>query len=730
MAAAAWARGFAPGRASGSSRDRPGRPPSRTAAAVRGPDAARRAAYDLLRAVDERDAYANLVLPGAAARARSRGARRRVRDRARVRHPAPPGTYDAVLEACVDRPLDRVDPPVLDLLRLGTHQLLAHAGARPRGRRVHRRAGARGRGGGPVGSSTRSCAGSRPTTWTAGWRRSPRRTPTDPVGHLAVVHSHPRWVVAGLPDRLRGSRGGDGARCCAADNEPPAGDPGRAARPVHASTSCSRPAAEARSLVPVRRRLAGRRPGRRRRGARRPGRGAGRGQPARRAGARRGAAWTAPTARWLDLCAGSGRQGRPARRRSPPSAARGCSRSSCSRTGPAWSPARRPARRPTWWSPTAGTARWRPARSTASCVDVPCTGLGALRRRPEARWRRQPADVAALAPLQRELLTPRSGGPARRRRRVRDLLPHLAETEAVVGDVLRAPATTVERSTRARCLPGVPDLGEGPDVQLWPHLHGTDAMFLALLRRATGSLSLRRRGHPDLAEHPVRRLRPAGRRGWPRSASADWLHVDVMDNHFVPNLTLGLPVVEALRQGHRAPARLPPDDRRPGPVGARLRRGRRGVGDLPRRGRARAGPAGARAARAGARGRGWRSSRRPPVEPYEDLLPELDMLLLMTVEPGFGGQAFLDVVLPKIRRARALMDQAGGEVWLQVDGGVSAETDRALRGGRRRRPRRRLGGLRRRRPGRGGRGACATAAGRRRRRSCHRAMCRSDPERP
>jgi ribulose-phosphate 3-epimerase len=63
-----------------------------------------------------------------------------------------------------------------------------------------------------------------------------------------------------------------------------------------------------------------------------------------------------------------------------------------------------------------------------------------------------------------------------------------------------------------------------------------------------------------------------------------------------------------------------------------------------------------------------------PVEPYEDLLPEVDMLLLMTVEPGFGGQGFLDLVLPKLRRARAMISARGGQVWLQVDGGVSAET--------------------------------------------------------
>ena len=63
-----------------------------------------------------------------------------------------------------------------------------------------------------------------------------------------------------------------------------------------------------------------------------------------------------------------------------------------------------------------------------------------------------------------------------------------------------------------------------------------------------------------------------------------------------------------------------------------------------------------------------------PIEPYADLLPELDMVLLMTVEPGFGGQAFLDVMLPKLRRTRALVDATGGDIWVQVDGGISAET--------------------------------------------------------
>jgi 16S rRNA (cytosine967-C5)-methyltransferase len=116
-------------------------------------------------------------------------------------------------------------------------------------------------------------------------------------------------------------------------------------------------------------------------------------------------------------------------------------------------------------------------------LDAPCTGLGALRRRPEVRWRRQPSDVAPLAALQGELLrravdAARPGGVVA----YVTCSPHLAETRAVVGDLLRRRSDVVREDARP-LLPGVPALGPGPDVQLWPHQHGTDAMYLALLRR-------------------------------------------------------------------------------------------------------------------------------------------------------------------------------------------------------------------------------------------------------
>ncbi|MEU1376527.1 ribulose-phosphate 3-epimerase [Streptomyces triculaminicus] len=154
---------------------------------------------------------------------------------------------------------------------------------------------------------------------------------------------------------------------------------------------------------------------------------------------------------------------------------------------------------------------------------------------------------------------------------------------------------------------------------------------------------------------------------------ADWLHVDVMDNHFVPNLTLGMPIVESLLKATDTPLDchlMIEDPDRWAPQYAEA-----GAGSVTFHAEAAAAPV--RLARE-IRRQGARASMalKPatPIEPFEDLLPELDMLLIMTVEPGFGGQAFLDIMLPKIRRTRELISRHNLQLWLQVDGGVSEST--------------------------------------------------------
>jgi 16S rRNA (cytosine967-C5)-methyltransferase len=443
-------------------------------------DPARRAAFDVLRAVSERDAYANLALPALLAERGITG-----RDAAfateltygtcRTR-----GLLDAVISAAAGRPIDQIDSVLLDLLRLGSYQLL----------RTHVAGHA-------AVSTTVEQAGIEFDSVRAGFVNGVLRTiskrdeqswvnqlapdaATDPIGHAAFVHAHPRWIAQTFADAL-GADAGELDAALAADDGRPAVH--LAARPgvLSAVELAQTVDGEVGRYGPYAVYLAG-------------------GDPGRLAPIRDGQALVqdegsqlvaraltlAPVigtdrGRWLDLCAGPGGK----------TALIAAIAAQQGATVTAIEP--NPRRAEMVEQNTRGLAvevlrvDGRDTSLPAGgfdrvLVDAPCTGLGALRRRPEARWRRTPADVPTLATLQRELLASaialtRPGGVVL----YATCSPHLVETVGVVSDALRRyPVTALD----ARVLfEPVDNLGPGPYVQLWPHRHGTDAMFAAALRK-------------------------------------------------------------------------------------------------------------------------------------------------------------------------------------------------------------------------------------------------------
>jgi 16S rRNA (cytosine967-C5)-methyltransferase len=461
-------------------------------------DPARLAAYDVLRTVAEQDAYTNLVLPPLL---RSRGIRDRdaafatelVSGTIRRR-----GTYDAVLAANIDRQLGQVDPGVLDALRLGCHQVLSmrvpsHAAVGTtvdvvRARVGHRPAGF-------VNAVLRKVAAHDLEGWV---RRLAPDPATDPVGYAALAHAHPRWVVEAFGEALAAA----GAEAeldelLEADNDAPRVS--LVARPGLATPDELLAAAEGaeRGRSPWAVTMAG-------------------GDPGELAAVREGRAGVqdegsqlvalalteaavepvepqhgAPMERWLDLCAGPGGKaallaavaaGRGARllasERQPHRAELVRSGTRAARAGLLGviaADGTRPA--------------WRAGAFDRVLVDAPCSGLGALRRRPEARWRKTRGDLTALVALQRRLLKSaldavRPGGVVL----YATCSPVLAETAGVVTSVLESRPDAeiedvgpllaglgIEPGTAATAMPGT--------AQLWPHRHGTDAMFLALLRK-------------------------------------------------------------------------------------------------------------------------------------------------------------------------------------------------------------------------------------------------------
>ncbi len=470
-------------------RRRPGKPYRRPKK-----DPVRILAFEAIRAVDERDAYANLVLPPLLKKARE-NPDFDARDAALATELVygtlrRQGTYDAIIAACIDRPLREVDPPVLDVLALGAHQLLGtriptHAAVSASvelARVVLGDGRAR-----FVNAVLRKISQDDLDAWL---ERVAPPYDEDAEDHLAVVHSHPRWVVTALWDSLGGGRAGI-EDLLEADNERP--EVTLVARPGRSTADELLAAVGEESALPGRwspyavRMAEGGEPGAL--DAVREGRAGVQDEGSQLVAiALANAPLEGSDTRWLDGCAGPGGKaallGALAAQRGAsllaaekqPHRARLVERALAGNPGPYQVVAADGTRPP-----------WLPGVFDRVLVDVPCSGLGALRRRPEARWRRRPEDLEGFAPLQRSLLREalsavRVGGVVA----YATCSPHLAETRVVVDDVLRGRGgdpVEAEWLDARPLMPQVPALGDGPDVQLWPHLHGTDAMYLALLRR-------------------------------------------------------------------------------------------------------------------------------------------------------------------------------------------------------------------------------------------------------
>ncbi|KRF16284.1 RsmB/NOP family class I SAM-dependent RNA methyltransferase [Nocardioides sp. Soil796] len=459
-----------------------GRPPAPKAKV----DPPRAAAYDVLKLVRLEDAYTNLVLPHVLAEQGLSG-----RDAAFVTELVSgtirrQGTYDAIIRACLDRP--KVEAKVLDALRLGTHQLLSmrvptHAAISTTVDLVRARVGQ-----GPAGFTNAVLR--RVTEHDLDeWIRL--LAPADTLGFATIAHSHPRWVVEQLGHALAaGKRREELDALLAADNASPKVT--LVARPGLVTVDeLTEAGGEATGRTPYAVALPGGDPG------------AVEAVAQGRAGVQDegsqavALAWAAAPVegrdeRWLDACAGPGGKsalvaavaaGRDARllasERQEHRAGlvrRATAQVGAGMAGIVVADGTRPA--------------WAPGTFDRVLVDVPCSGLGALRRRPESRWRRTPEDVAGLVPLQRALLeqaviATRAGGVVG----YVTCSPVMAETREVVEHLL-ATRDDVELLDAPAILGSVPgvhlDDVAGPmpgTVQLWPHRHQTDAMFLALLRR-------------------------------------------------------------------------------------------------------------------------------------------------------------------------------------------------------------------------------------------------------
>jgi 16S rRNA (cytosine967-C5)-methyltransferase len=461
-------------------------------------DPARLVAFEVLRAVEAEDAYANLVLP---ARIRHHGLDKRDAGFAtELSYGAlrGQGTYDAILARCVDRPLDQLDPAILDALRIGAHQLLAmrvpaHAALDQTVGLARAVIGA-----GPsalINAVLRKVS----ARTLEEWLDLLLSTETDSTTIASIRYAHPEWIVRALRQSLvaHGRPAAEIDELLEADNAAPVvnlvalpgvgsldealeggatpgelvegsalssgGDLGRLASVRDGSTRVqdvgSQLVARAMAAVDL--------------------------------GAEAAPGSEGAGERWLDLCAGPGGKaallGALARQRGAHLLANEFAPHRAKLVRQALSAVPRDA-----WEVRTGDGRdlgtEQPESFDRVLVDVPCTGLGALRRRPESRWRRTPKDLVDLGPLQRQLLNSaldavKPGGVVA----YVTCSPHPAETTAVVSDALRKREDLELLDAGAALdsvsLTGHLEAGHELTAQLWPHVHHTDAMFLALIHK-------------------------------------------------------------------------------------------------------------------------------------------------------------------------------------------------------------------------------------------------------
>jgi len=464
----------------------------------RGGDLPRRTAYDVLAAVETRQSYANLLLPRLLAERGITGRDAALATELSYGTLRGLGTYDAVLAACSDRPLDKLDPPVLQVLRLGAHQLLAtrvaaHAAVATSVDLARAVAGPRVSG--YVNAVLRRVATRDLDAWLPLVAPDPA---ADAEGYLAVRYSYPRWIVAAYRDALGPAADAELAAALAAGNDRPrvtmaafpGGPPREAIMPE---------GAEPARWSPYGFTLAGGDPSSLVAG----GVAAVQDEASQLAAIALAAApLDGPDRLWLDMCAGPGGKARLLYGLAEEAGAQLIAadlhehRAALVRDALARTPRHRSGaavitadgRRPPW--PEAAFDR--------VLLDVPCSGLGALRRRPEARWRKSESDLPALAELQRALLRSalaacRPGGvvayvtcspvPAETRDVVTAVVSSTPATEILDAPAVLSPAT--EMGDAPAVLSPVPDIrSPAPQfAQFWPHRHTTDAIFIALLRR-------------------------------------------------------------------------------------------------------------------------------------------------------------------------------------------------------------------------------------------------------